>query len=346
MSIPTVCRKYITVITVLVVFRMYTYILYSTRLGLRLKTKYSWLELQEENLPVFPIDPIRHGNDCMKFIQLQPYPCQVSPLLFLAINSHARHFSRRKSIRNTWAHDRRINGKKEMWKTVFIVGLIGINHLDVGVNEEASHHGDMIILNFLESHSNLTDKTVTGMYWAFKYCRPKFFYKGDDDVWVNKWRVHDYISHLNNSINHNSHHWVGFVSNDNRKPIRNTKSKYYISKTSYKWGLYPPYCSGFANIMSGYVLYKLLDATNYVERLPGIDDVYVGLLAYKCGIEPTSNKYFRYGVTPFHRSNITSKYRYIDQTLALHGITTPQMQILLTEIAQEMYHTGLPTKQP
>ena len=236
--------------------------------------------------------------------------------------------------------------KNEIWKTVFIVGLTGINQLDAKVKEEATYFGDMIILHFLESHSTLTDKTVTGMYWASNNCRPKFFYKGDDDVWVNKWRVYDYVSSLNHIIDQNKHHWVGFVSNDNRKPIRNRKSKYYISKTTYKWNSYPPYCSGFANIMSGQVLCKLLDATNYIESLPGIDDVYVGLLAHKCGIKPISNKYFRFEITPFQKSNITANYEFVNQTLALHGVTNPKMQIILTEVAREIYHDGLSTKQP
>ncbi|EDV26601.1 uncharacterized protein TRIADDRAFT_16656, partial [Trichoplax adhaerens] len=204
----------------------------------------------------------------------------------LAINSHAKHHSRRNGIRKSWASNIWLNGNNnETWKTVFIVGLTGDRERDVRVNHEASYHGDMIILNSLESHHSLTDKTVTGMHWASKYCQPKFFYKGDDDVWVNKWRIYDYITHLNTSVPEvYDNHWVGFVSYDNRRPIRNIRSKYYVSHEHYRWGLFPPYCSGFANIMSGQALRKMLDATNYIEKLPGIDDVYIGLLAYKSGI--------------------------------------------------------------
>ncbi|EDV27126.1 uncharacterized protein TRIADDRAFT_16617, partial [Trichoplax adhaerens] len=216
----------------------------------------------------------------------------------LAINSHTYHYKRRKGIRESWGNGWDINDSRNdsyTWKTVFVVGRSGVKKRDDLVDAEAERYGDMIIINLKEGHQSLTEKTVAGMYWAYKYCRPRFFYKGDDDVWLNKWRMFEYINHIDRSgWKVVRKHWVGYVSRGNRKPIRNKKNKYYISPLDYKWKRFPPYCSGFSNLMSGIALERMVESIPFIKKLPGIDDVYVGLLAYRAGITPIHNHRFHY----------------------------------------------------
>ncbi|EDV27125.1 uncharacterized protein TRIADDRAFT_7524, partial [Trichoplax adhaerens] len=144
--------------------------------------------------------------------------------------------------------------------------------------KEAKNHGDLLMINLKEHHKSLTDKTLLGMYWASQICRSQFYYKGDDDVWVNKWRLFDLIIKLNVRIESNidlSSCWIGFVSSINHVPIRNKKSKYYVSYEDFNGERFPRFCSGFGYFMSRETASKVITSVPYVKKIPGIDDVYI-----------------------------------------------------------------------
>ncbi|EDV26600.1 uncharacterized protein TRIADDRAFT_7506, partial [Trichoplax adhaerens] len=153
------------------------------------------------------------------------------------------------------------------------------------VYEEARLHKDIVLGIIDENRRSLTEKTVLGMLWAQLYCQPTFFYKGDDDVWVNQFRLYIYALQANRSFEAPTNSfWRGFVAVDNRKPIRNKNSKYYLSMQDFSEDLFPPFCSGFAYILSNHVLQEMTRMIKEVEMIPLVDDVYVGLLANKSGI--------------------------------------------------------------
>lgn len=291
------------------------------------------------DLPVFETEPKYHISKFVNENSTQPKPCFRPVFFLLTINSHTYHYKRRQGIRKSWGNGQDINTIRQdnfTWKTVFVVGRSGNKQRDDLVDAEAQRYGDIIIIDLREGHQSLTEKTVAGMYWAYKYCKPRFFYKGDDDVWINKWRMFEYISHLDKSgWDIIKKHWVGYVSRGNRKPIRNKKSKYYISPIDYKWNRFPPYCSGFSNLMSGIALERMVESVPFIKKLPGIDDVYVGLLAYRAGITPIHNYRFHYHWIYVYRHNFT--FRQIDATLAEHGVVTPELQSKLTEKAHTVY---------
>jgi hypothetical protein len=63
--------------------------------------------------------------------------------------------------------------------------------------------------------------------------------------------------------------------------------KWYVTVSEYPYTTYPPYCAGFAYVMSADVNRKLYEASGSVPFL-WVDDVYVtGFLALQAGVRHT-----------------------------------------------------------
>ena len=64
--------------------------------------------------------------------------------------------------------------------------------------------------------------------------------------------------------------------------------KWFVSKKDYPGNRYPPYLVGGAYITSYHVTRMFSLVFPYIQYL-GIDDVYMGIVAYKLNIKPTYN---------------------------------------------------------
>ena len=261
-------------------------------------------------------------------------PCQSPPFLLLVINSHARHKLRRDNIRKTWgfavSHKGSDNLPAILWRTVFIVGVVNDSNVMTQLYEEAKSFNDLVISNINENHRHLTNKTVLGMIWAQLYCHPMFFFKGDDDIWVNQFSLYKYGKTANQSKDVATF-WKGFIAIDNRKPIRNKHNKYYLSIDDFESDEFPPFCSGFAYIMSSHALQAMIAAIKDIKFIPKVDDVYVGFLANKSGIQPKTEPGFHY-ITK-HRD----LKKEAQSALAKHHVLTISQQIKLRDLSYR-YH--------
>lgn len=270
-------------------------------------------------------------------------PCQSPPFLLLVINSHANHKIRRDGIRKTWGvgvSQKESDALPEiLWKTVFIVGVVDDNKVMTQLYEEAKLFKDLVISNIHENRRHLTDKTILGMIWAQSFCRPTFFFKGDDDIWVNQFGLYKYVMYANRSIGMDTF-WKGYVAVDNRKPIRNKHSKYYLSIQDFEGNLFPPFCSGFAYIMSGHALKAMTQVIKDVKFLPLVDDVYVGLLANKSGIKPKLELRFHLG--PMHKDFKQE----VQSALAKHRILTIGQQIKMRNISYRHHLDKVCSNEP
>ena len=101
----------------------------------------------------------------------------------------------------------------------------------------------------------------------------------DDDIWVDLFQL---LSKLESDFPYLEDGLVGFKQTSLR-PIRNPKSKWFVSRREYPRDEYPDFLSGWAYVTTPAMAAKLVDAADR-ERPFWIDDVWVtGVLASSVG---------------------------------------------------------------
>lgn len=230
----------------------------------------------------------------------QPDVCQQPPFLLLAVKSLASHFDRRQAIRQSWGRKGVIGDQRVV--TVFLLGnsTAGDHHPDLAemLRYESVRHRDIILWDYRDSFFNLTVKEVLFLEWVQTRCPDaRFIFKGDDDVFVNTYRILDFLRGLSEPRARDL--FVGDVIT-NAGPHRDKKVKYFIPESMFT-GTYPPYAGGGGYLYSGDVAARLHNASQRVALYP-IDDVYTGMCLRKLGLAPEKHKGFR-------TFNIEEKYR-------------------------------------
>lgn len=256
-------------------------------------------------------------------IQDQPEICKEPPYLLLAVKSLAPHFDRRQAIRQSWGRAGVMANKTVV--TVFLLGnATSVDHhpdLSEMVHYESSRHRDIIQWDFRDSFFNLTVKEVLFLEWIQARCAgAQFIFKGDDDVFVNTYRILNFLKGLPEPKARDL--FVGDVIT-NAGPHRDKKVKYFIPESIYV-GAYPPYAGGGGYLYSGDIAARLLNVSQHVALYP-IDDVYTGMCLRKLGLAPEKHKGFRtFNIEEKYRSNPCAY-----KSLMLVHPRTPQEMILI-----------------
>ncbi|XP_068567672.1 N-acetyllactosaminide beta-1,3-N-acetylglucosaminyltransferase 2-like [Cebidichthys violaceus] len=251
--------------------------------------------------------PVRF-KDFLIFMHCRSYPimvdqpdvCKEPPFLLLAVKSLAPHFDRRQAIRQSWGRAGLVANRTVV--TVFLLGnaTAGDHHPDLSgmLRYESVHHRDIIQWDYRDSFFNLTVKEVLFLEWIQTRCAgARFVFKGDDDVFVNTFRILDFLGGLSEPKARDL--FVGDVIT-NAGPHRDKKVKYFIPESMYV-GAYPPYAGGGGYLYSGDIATRLHNVSRQVALYP-IDDVYTGMCLRKLGLAPEKHKGFR-------TFNIEEKYR-------------------------------------
>ncbi|XP_070834376.1 N-acetyllactosaminide beta-1,3-N-acetylglucosaminyltransferase 2 [Chaetodon trifascialis] len=230
----------------------------------------------------------------------QPGICKEPPFLLLAVKSLAPHFDRRQAIRQSWGQAGVVANQTVV--TVFLLGnaTAGDYHPDLSemLHYESVRHKDIIQWDYRDSFFNLTVKEVLFLEWIQTRCpSARFIFKGDDDVFVNTYRILDFLKGLSEPKARDL--FVGDVIT-NAGPHRDKKVKYFIPESMYV-GTYPPYAGGGGYLYSGDLAARLHNVSQHVALYP-IDDVYTGMCLRKLGLAPEKHKGFR-------TFNIEEKYR-------------------------------------
>nr|XP_020505371.1 N-acetyllactosaminide beta-1,3-N-acetylglucosaminyltransferase 2-like [Labrus bergylta] len=247
-------------------------------------------------------------KDFLLYMQCRSYPitvdqpniCRESPFLLLAVKSLAPHFDRRQAIRQSWGRAGFIANRTVV--TIFLLGnaTAGDHHPDLSgmLQYESIRHKDIIQWDYRDSFFNLTVKEVLFLEWIQARCSgARFIFKGDDDVFVNTYRILDFLKGLSEPKARDL--FVGDVIT-NAGPHRDKKVKYFIPESMYV-GTYPPYAGGGGYLYSGDIAARLHNVSQHVALYP-IDDVYTGMCLRKLGLAPEKHKGFR-------TFNIEEKYR-------------------------------------
>ncbi|XP_071793776.1 uncharacterized protein [Asterias amurensis] len=237
----------------------------------------------------------RYFKQCLKTVITHGDICfertgeKKDVFLLLLVSSLPSHFERRQAIRETWGKQRVFFGKQTVLLFTLATETTNATEIQKKVNEENERHGDIIQAEFRESFHNLTLKVVFGLKWVTENCpHTKYFYKGDDDMFVNMKNI---ITLLNKTSESNKRRL--FVGNRmlRRRPVTIKKSKYYVPETQFNEAYYPPYCSGGGYVISGNLIPEMFEASRWIHVIP-IDDAYQGMLAKKVGLRVTHNKRF------------------------------------------------------
>lgn len=216
-----------------------------------------------------------------EYIMKNENACTGRVLIVILVNSDPRKPKERMDIRNTWGSVNYYSGANIV--TVFLLAQVKDDKIQEQITKESIAYSDIVQGNFTDSYRNLTYKSVMGLHWVQNFCNhTKFVLKVDDDTLVDPYHLVKFL--YQKSPDGNLNNFLYCSTFRNQGPVRRTDDKWFVPNHEYPYSKYPPYCEGFAYIMSYDVTEKLYHTTSEV-KFYWIDDVYVtGLVALKAGV--------------------------------------------------------------
>lgn len=194
----------------------------------------------------------------------------------MIVHSAPNNQKARLAIRQTWGH----YGTRRDIAIGFLLGRTSNVSWEQSLATEHFIYGDIVRSNSLDSYNNLTLKSISMLEWTNSYCSlAKFLLKVDDDMFINIPRLVRFMQN----------HW-----NDQRqiygrlaeqwKPIRDKKSKYYLSPSLYQPEVFPNFVTGPSYLLSTDSLCELYKASLDLVFLK-LEDVFItGIVSERVGV--------------------------------------------------------------
>lgn len=225
--------------------------------------------------------------------------------LLILIMSAPTHHEQRLAIRQSWGH----YGQRRDVAIGFILGQTETQAHEDALAAEQYMYNDLVRGHFVDSYNNLTLKTISSLEWVDTYCpNASFFLKTDDDMFINIPRLLQFIEK-----HHNDKRTIYGRLAKKWKPIRNKKSKYYVSPQQYFPTIFPHFTTGPAYLITSDVigdLYRKSLNQTYLK----LEDVYTtGIVAQLLNIK-------RVHVTEFLNRRIAFNQCNIKKAISLHMI--------------------------
>lgn len=175
----------------------------------------------------------------------------VGPDIIIAVHSSPQNVEKRNAIRNSYGAFKRV--RDQSIEVIFLVGINENSSMDSVIRQESNYYRDVVQVNFIDSYHNLTLKHIALLNWVDVYCaNSSYLIKIDDDTMVDIFhleyflRVYDLKSDFYCKVIYTSVLRYG---------------KWAVSKKDYPNDYYPPYCEGFA-----YILTNLKKLSQIVEN--------------------------------------------------------------------------------
>ncbi|KAH8233925.1 hypothetical protein KR032_003952 [Drosophila birchii] len=239
-----------------------------------------------KELPSAPVDPSKgviaeklyeqgHLDDEIDADRICPKGGEFIKLMVL-ISSAMSHDAARMSIRQTWMH----YGSRRDVGMAFVLGRGTNETLNKALTQENFIYGDLIRGNFIDSYNNLTLKTISTLEWADLHCpKARYVLKTDDDMFINVPKLLAFLD------KHKDKRTIYGRLAKKWKPIRNKKSKYYVSVDQFAAGVFPSFTTGPAYVLTGDIVHEL-----YVRSLKTVylklEDVFTtGIVAKSLDIK-------------------------------------------------------------
>ena len=73
--------------------------------------------------------------------------------------------------------------------------------------------------------------------------------------------------------------------------MRDKWNKFFVPFEEYEYNMFPPFINTGAYVVSNKIMHKIFHASYFVKRFR-FDDVYLGIIAKKCGIKLYHSEYF------------------------------------------------------
>jgi beta-1,3-galactosyltransferase / beta-1,3-N-acetylglucosaminyltransferase len=191
---------------------------------------------------------------------------------------------------------------------------------------ENEKYRDIVQQNFHDTYYNNTLKAFMGLKWIEKYCsNVKFYLFIDDDFYLNQKLL---IKYLLNNVTEDMlpSFYAGYVFS-NSSPMRHMFSKWYISLKDYPYHKFPPYVSAGFYLLSQQSAHLFYMASKLIRKFK-LDDIYMGILAYKLDIKPLhmDNVYY-YAPTYFPSV-------YAHEVIGSHGFSPEQIMSMWQQLEQ------------
>ena len=211
--------------------------------------------------------------------------CPQHYFLLILVSSAPANVQRRKDIRRTWAVDTAIIPR---WKTVFLVAQSRVQSETDSLLRENKNYEDLVRGDYYDHYWNQTLKIQMGFEWAIRYCNFSFLLKMDDDTFVHTKQL---IAVLNDYYRSQQKMYMGMLW---LQPLvkRSQNNKWDISLKEYNKTTYPDYCPGFGFVLTSDSVELFVDLFDVVPFFR-FDDVYVGMLAERAGVNGSFHGGFR-----------------------------------------------------
>lgn len=135
--------------------------------------------------------------------------------------------------------------------------------------------------DFEENFYNLPYKLQVAFEWAYLYCNASYILKTDDDVFINIKNAFTFLSEINIKDLYTGYVWPHATVQ--------RLGKYKVTHEEFNGTHYPPFVSGSSMFLTPSVIKRLV-LIFPKEKVFKLDDVYIGILIHKLGINVTISK--------------------------------------------------------
>ena len=228
--------------------------------------------------------------------QLDPsHVCKDKQNLLVAVITAPKN----KLKRQKWREFFQTHSKMEnvTYRHVFVIGQI--SELDDtsqrSILAEHGKYSDILQEDFRDIYENLAIKSFAMLKWFVSNCgKVDYVLKIDDDVFLNLPGLWKAIYNASSMANRNNQgqNATDFVLGHYEKshhPIRNPKSKWYVSTDLYSKPRYPDYSNGAAYVISRGAAERMYQACR-LERVIPLEDMFItGYCRDKAGVKIVFN---------------------------------------------------------
>ncbi|CAF3103838.1 unnamed protein product [Rotaria socialis] len=193
-----------------------------------------------------------------------------SVYILVYVHSGPTNYQRRIVIRETWATQTLF---PEL-RLVFMIGKTLDKTIMKAIEYENEIYQDIVQEDFIDAYKNLTYKGIMALKWVSIYCsQAKYILKVDDDIVTNTFTLTKHLKFLD-KLDPNRQQTLLCLVWHAMIVMRDSKSKWYLSKEEFPLEKFPPYCSGSAYIFTGDMAAKMYNASLYVPFF-WVDDYYI-----------------------------------------------------------------------
>uniref|UniRef100_A0A5K3FI18 Hexosyltransferase n=1 Tax=Mesocestoides corti TaxID=53468 RepID=A0A5K3FI18_MESCO len=153
------------------------------------------------------------------------------------------------------------------------------------INKEIENYDDIVLADYEDTYYNLTWKTVTNLRWLSAFCNKyhaNTFMIIDDDHRVNLSMVAQFLKSVSTETMRKS--IFGFIAKRD-KALRSPSAKWYLSYREFPWDLMYQYPRGFSQFIGADIVDDMAIASAYTRYNYAPEDVYLGMTAFKLGVE-------------------------------------------------------------